>query len=372
MLAFLKHYKIKDYDFRLIFFVVALSIIGILLVGSAQPSVQSKQIVGLVLGLVVMVVASLFDYNLLIKYSTILYFINIVLLLLVRLIGYSTGGATRWISIGGFRFQPTELTKIILILFFATTFVKIYEKISTLRGIITSLILLGIPLALVLIQPDLSTSIVIFMIFISLMFVSGLSYKIVLGVLGVFVPAALIFLWLIMSDVSIGFLQGYQIKRIKAWLDPDSYPDLVYQQQNSVMAIGSGQIFGKGLNNDAIDSVKNGNFISEPQTDFIFAIAGEELGFVGCIVIIALLFLIVFECIILARKAKDLAGKLICVGVAAWIGFQAFINISVATFLIPNTGVTLPFVSYGLTSLVSLYIGIGIVLNVGLQPRLYR
>jgi rod shape determining protein RodA len=134
-----------------------------------------------------------------------------------------------------------------------------------------------------------------------------------------------------------------------------------------MMAIGSGQLWGKGLNNNTISSVKNGNFIAEPQTDFIFTIVGEELGFVGSCAVVILLFLITLECLSVARKAKDIAGTCIATGMAALVGFQSFVNIAVATGLFPNTGVPLPFVSYGLTSLVSLYIGMGFVLNVRLQ-----
>ena len=133
------------------------------------------------------------------------------------------------------------------------------------------------------------------------------------------------------------------------------------------MAIGSGELFGKGLNNNEISSVKNGNFISEPQTDFIFAIVGEELGFAGGCLVVGLLSLITMECLMIARKAKDIAGMLIAAGMATVIGFQSFMNIGVATGIVPNTGIPLPFVSYGLTSLVSLYIGMGFVLNVRLQ-----
>ena len=142
-----------------------------------------------------------------------------------------------------------------------------------------------------------------------------------------------------------------------------------YQQLNSVMAIGSGQLWGKGLNNNVIASVKNGNFISEPETDFIFAVIGEELGFVGSCTVIVLLFLIALECISIARQAKDLSGTIIACGMAAIIGFQSFMNIAVATMIMPNTGIPLPFVSYGLTSLVSLFIGMGFVLNVRLQRK---
>ena len=138
------------------------------------------------------------------------------------------------------------------------------------------------------------------------------------------------------------------------------------------MAIGSGKLVGKGLNNNTTTSVKNGNFILEPQTDFIFAIVGEELGFVGGCIVIALLLLIVIQCILIGIRAQDLSGRIICCGVGGLIGVQSFVNISVATGLMPNTGVPLPFVSYGLTSLVSLYMGIGFVLNVGLQPKKYQ
>ena len=136
------------------------------------------------------------------------------------------------------------------------------------------------------------------------------------------------------------------------------------------MAIGSGQLTGKGLDNNTTTSVKNGNFILEPQTDFIFAIIGEELGFVGGVIIIALLLLIVIQCILVGIRSQDLAGRIICCGVGGLIGIQSFINIGVATKILPNTGVPLPFVSYGLTSLVSLYIGIGLVLNVDYNRKI--
>ena len=224
---------------------------------------------------------------------------------------------------------------------------------DTIKTLAASFVLVGIPLVLIKEQPDLSTTIVTALLFVSLLFIAGLSYKIVAGVLAISVPTVIIFISLILQpDQKI--LQGYQYRRIMAWLQPEKYADQVYQQLNSKMAIGSGQLWGKGLNNSQITSVKNGNFIAEPQTDFIFAIVGEELGFVGSVVVILLLFFIVLECIIMARKAKDISGRLICCGMASLIGFQGFVNICVATGLIPNTGLPLPFVSYGLTSLVTL------------------
>ncbi len=366
----LEQYKFKNYRIRLIIYVTLLSMIGIAVIGSAKHSVQKMQIFGLILGLTAMVIVSLIDYSFILKFSWLIYLLNLALLGLIYVIGDDAGGATRWISIAGIRFQPSELSKILIILFFAYFFAKYQERLNTIGVLAASFVLIGIPLILIKKQPDLSTTIITALIFIALLFIAGLSYKIILSVLAITVPSALIFISIIMQDNQT-LLDPYQKRRIMAWLQPDKYVDSAYQQQNAIMAIGSGQLWGKGLNNTNIDSVKNGNFISEPQTDFIFAVAGEELGFVGAAIIILLLLLITIECILIARKAKDLSGKLICCGVAALLGFQGFVNICVVTGLMPNTGLPLPFVSYGLTSLVSCFIGIGLVLNVGLQPKKY-
>ena len=365
-----KQYKLKNYKFMLVMYVAALNIIGILLIGSAKPSVQGKQILGMVLGLAVMAVVSLIDYNFILKFSWLIYLFMIAILMLVMVAGDSSGGAQRWFEIGSFRFQPSELAKILMILFFAYFFMRHEEKINTPKVLLESFVLAGIPLGLIVMQPDLSTTIVTALIFAALLFVSGLSYKIVTGVLAVSIPSVIVLFTLLIQG-KLPFIKPYQITRIMAWLYPDDYPADAYQQQNSIMAIGSGQLWGKGLNNTDATSVKNGNFIPEPQTDFIFAVAGEELGFIGTVIIIILLLFVTIECILIARKAKDTAGKLICCGFAALIGFQSLVNIGVTSGLLPNTGLPLPFVSYGLTSLLSLYIGVGLVLNVGLQPKKY-
>lgn len=365
-----KHYKLKNYKFTLIMLVVALNILGVMLVGSASPSDQKKQLIGMLSGLVIMVIVSCIDYNFILRFSWLIYFFAVLMLVLVLVAGEDSGGAQRWFKIGGFQFQPSELVKILVILFFAYFFMKYEEKISTLKILVCSFGLIGVILALIMAQPNLSTTIITALIFVAMLFVAGLSYKIVVGVLITCVPAFLILITLIIQD-KVPFIRSYQIGRIMAWLYPEDYPDLAYQQQNSIMAIGSGMLWGKGLGNDDPTSVKNGKFILEPQNDFIFAVAGEELGFLGTAAIILLLLFITIECIFIARKAKDTAGRLICCGMAALIGFQSIVNISVASGLLPNTGVTLPFVSYGLTSLWSLYIGIGLVLNVGLQPKKY-
>ena len=367
MIKMLKKYRVRDYDFKLIIMLIAITVVGILVIGSADRSYQSKQILGFVMGLFLMVVISLFDYSTSLNFYWIIYIGNLVLLLLVEFFGEKSNNAQRWVSIAGIRFQPSETAKILLILFYAQYIMKHKETISSLKTIISMLVLLSPPLLLIYRQPDLSTTIMIALLFCVLLFMGGLSYKIIFGVLAIAVPLFVIFLTLVLQPDQT-LLKDYQQTRILAWLNPAEYSTSEgYQQENSKMAIGSGELFGKGLNNNEISSVKNGNFISEPQTDFIFAIVGEELGFAGGCLVVGLLFLITLECLMIARKAKDIAGMLIATGMATVIGFQSFMNIGVATGIVPNTGIPLPFVSYGLTSLVSLYIGMGFVLNVRLQ-----
>lgn len=367
MIKMLKKYRVRDYDFKLIIMLIAITVVGILVIGSADRSYQSKQILGFVMGLFLMVVISLFDYSTFLNFYWIIYIGNLVLLLLVEFFGEKSNNAQRWVSIAGIRFQPSETAKILLILFYAQYIMKHKETISSLKTIISMLVLLSPPLLLIYRQPDLSTTIMIALLFCVLLFMGGLSYKIIFGVLAIAVPLFVIFLTLVLQPDQT-LLKDYQQTRILAWLNPAEYSTSEgYQQENSKMAIGSGELFGKGLNNNEISSVKNGNFISEPQTDFIFAIVGEELGFAGGCLVVGLLFLITLECLMIARKAKDIAGMLIATGMATVIGFQGFMNIGVATGIVPNTGIPLPFVSYGLTSLVSLYIGMGFVLNVRLQ-----
>ncbi|MCR5337496.1 MAG: rod shape-determining protein RodA [Lachnospiraceae bacterium] len=364
-----KNYRLRDYDFKLILYLCAVTVIGILVIGSAQEGYEKRQLVGFIAGLFLMILLSLFDYSVFLKLYWVFYAVTIVLLLLVRFFGHTVNNAKRWVEIAGIQFQPSEAAKILLILFYAQYMMKRREKISSLKNILFMLALLTPPLYLIYKQPDLSTSILIMLVFATLLYVGGLSYRVIFGFLVVAVPIGVIFLTLVLQpDQKI--IKDYQQTRILAWLNPEEYSTAEgYQQDNSKMAIGSGQLTGKGLDNQDISSVKNGNFISEPQTDFIFAVVGEELGFVGSMAIVILLLLITLECLMIARKAKDAAGMLIAAGMAALVGFQSFMNIAVATGLMPNTGIPLPFVSYGLTSLLSLYVGMGIVLNIRLQAE---
>lgn len=360
-------YSIKKYNFFLVMLTIAISVVGIMLIGSAKSDLTERQMQGLVIGLAVMIPLSLIDYHFILKFYWLEYALAILLLVAVYFFGDKGGGAARWFTLFGVRFQPSELVKILLILFYAQFIMKYEDKLNTFRILAVCIVLIIPPFALIFKQPDLSTSIMILVIFGVLMFLGGLSYKIILVVAAVAIPSAVILLNMILTPGQT-IVNEYQQRRLLAWIQPEKYASTeAYQQLNSITAIGSGQLQGKGLNNNVIGSVKNGNFISEAQTDFIFAIAGEELGFIGCCAIIILLFLIVIQCIWIAVRAEDMAGRLIAGGMAGFIGFQTFINIGVTTMILPNTGLTLPFVSYGLTSLVTMFIGIGIVLNVRLQ-----
>lgn len=368
----LKHYKIRYYDFKLAILVIALAVIGITAVGSAEPSLQNRQIAGFAFGLFLMLVISLFDYSVLLKLYWLMYVFNLVLLILVIVMGDDSNGSQRWLEIAGIRFQPSELAKILLILFFAQFICKHKDELNTFKYISLCVLLFAVPALLVGYQPDLSTTIVICLIFCVIMFMGGLSWKVIGGTLAVVIPAFLIFMYLILQPDQqiIPEKHMYQLNRIISFFNKEEFANsLGYQQEYSVMAIGSGQLTGKGYKNNEISSVKNADFIAEQQTDFIFAVIGEEFGFVGTCTVIVLVLLISVECLLIARRAKDLAGTIIAAGIGTMIGLQAFINIGVVTYLLPNTGLPLPFVSYGLTSLVSCFIGIGFVLNVGLQCR---
>ena len=370
----LKQYKLRFYNFRLMLFLLAVSAIGVVLVSTAREDLKYKQLAGVILGVVIMVILSLIDYSWISNFQWIMYGANIVLLLLVRLFGDTANGAARWIDFGFIRFQPTELSKIIIILFFARFFMDHEENLNTFRTIAKAVVLLAVPLFLIYEQPDMKNTIMILALFCILIYIAGISYRIIGGALLVAIPLMIIFLVIVVQPDQ-KLIQDYQRNRIMAFLYPENeeYTDDVEQQNNSRTAIASGELIGKRLSgDDSVTSVNDGNFVSENQTDFIFAVAGEEYGFVGCSVIILLLFLISAECIRMSLRAKDLSGKIICCGMGSVIALQSFLNICVATGMGPNTGTPLPFVSYGLSSLISLYIGMGLVLNVGLQSSAYN
>ena len=368
-------FSLKDYNFKLLLLVMSAITIGIVVINSAESSFTSKQIFGAVLGLFIMLFLSVVNYDFVCKFYIVLYVANLILLLLVLLFGVEVNYATRWILIGGangIQFQPSEFSKIFMIIFSSVLLadLKQKDKVNTAKGLFTYVGTMGLTLLLILNEPDLSTTICLTLVLLTLLYVAGLSYKIIGIALLILIPLAGSFLWYIQRPDQV-LLRDYQVNRILQFIYPGQYGDDYSQQNNSIMAIGSGQLTGKGLNTSTIATVKDANFISEQQTDFIFSVIGEELGFIGSVIIIAIILLIVLQCISIARRAKDTKGMLIAAGVGALIAYQSFINIAVATGVFPNTGIPLPFISYGLSSLISISIGMGVVLNISLQKTLY-
>ena len=370
----LSEYNFRDYNFKILLSVLALNGVGLMVINSAvggDRSYMNRQLIGLFGGLMIAIILSLISYRFILRFSVLMYLACIGILAAVIVMGQLGGsgtGSQRWIELPVLgRLHPSEFVKIGLIAFFSWFLQRNQERIDQPLILILIAGLAAVPLLLIMKQPDLSTSIVIMVFILCLIYIAGISYKWIIGALSVGVPGIATIVYLAQHNM-VPFLRPYQVNRILAFINPEKYADLDLQQKNSEMAIGSGQLYGKGLFNDTAISVKNGNFLSEEHTDFIFSVIGEELGFVGCMIVLLLYLWFIYECLRMAGKARDMSGKLICTGMAALVGFQAFTNIAVATGVFPNTGLPLPFISYGVSSLVSLYIGVGLVLNVGLQP----
>lgn len=367
---------LRVFSFRLLFAVCALNVIGILAINSAtnqNMSYVGRQAAGMVLGIAVIALLCFVPYQKLLRYAVPVFVLCAILLLMVRFFGKSVNGAKRWIVLPALgQVQPSEFAKIGVAMFFSWLLGKNYESINQPRFLLLFAAFAMIPIGLISSEPDLSTTIVVAVSIAAMLFAAGISYRWIGLALLVAVPFAVSTVFLLKRGM-VPFLKEYQVRRILAFLYPAQYADANWQQDNSIMAIGSGQLFGKGLNNNTLASVKSGNFLSEEQTDFIFAVIGEELGFVGCLLVLLLYAILVYECYYLAGKARDMEGRILCTGVGTLIAFQGFSNIAVATGIFPNTGLTLPFISYGVSSLLAFYVQIGLVLNVGLQRRdIYR
>lgn len=369
-----KNYNFRRFDYILVLLVLLLGIIGIVAIGSATriyspegtSAIMNKQIAGFVVGLFVMLFFAFFDYHWLGKLVVPIYIFNILLLALVLVAGDEGGGAARWINIGPVRLQPSEFAKIFMVLVLAKYFDVFQNQINKIYIIFGAVILTAVPTVMIFMQPDLSTSMIMFLILAFMIFVAGISYWYILGVTAVAVPTV-IFGYNYITSPGQTLLADYQVRRILSLTDPDAVdPSLLWQTNFSKQAIGSGRLFGKGIFQGKINQYE---YLPEPQTDFIFSIIGEEFGFFGCIIVVLLLFVLIVRCLWIAKDSIDLAGKLIITGVVAVITYQTFINIGVATGVVPNTGIPLPFISAGLSSLWNTLIGIGIILNVGMQRK---
>ena len=362
------NYNLKKYNWRLLILIILTTTFGLFVIESAANGYARKQFLGMIIGVIAMIIVSFIDYNFILQFHLPIYLAAVGMLVAVLLFGVNVNGARRWFALGSFgTIQPSEFAKIMMILVLTHLIVERKDRISQLRTLILIGIIYIIPVFLIYKEPNMSTTLVYLFIFIMMIFCGGLSYRFIARVFLFAVPVIAFLVWYIQQPFQI-LLHGYQLNRILAFLNPSDYQQTTANQQyNSVMAIGSGMITGKGYNNNTFTSVKGGNFISEQQTDFIFSVIGEELGFIGSCITILLLALIVYECLKVARNASSMSGRLIACGVASMIAFQSFVNIGVATNLLPNTGLPLPFISYGLSSLLANMAGIGLVINIDLQ-----
>lgn len=370
-----KRYDFKNYKISLVFAVIFLSGIGAFLIRLAEKETENlfaKQVAGIIMGLVIIAIVSLVDYHFIAQFYIILYIINLGLLFAVRKFGDNVLGATRWITIPkiGIQFQPSELTKVIMIIVMAKVLAMLKTKMDKFYTLVIVVVIMAIPLLFVLIQPDLSTSMVIIFTFAMMVFAAGLSYKIIVPLILIGIPTAIGLFWYIQQPFQV-ILSNNQRIRVMAMLYPEQYGDTVYQQNNSIQVIGAGKLTGK-LVTEGVKGIQSDTFVPISESDFIFSVAGEALGFIGGCVILLLFSIIILKCLKIARDASDHMGMLIATGVACMFMFQAFVNIGVTTKILPNTGLPLPFVSYGLSSLVSSMIAIGLVMNVSLQQKRKR
>ena len=362
----------NQFDFILCITVLLLLAAGIIMVLSASaPSALSttgnsytyvsKQLTFAIIGLFVMFFLSKVDYRFYKKYYWQIYFISWIILLLVVVpgLGVSVKGATRWIGFGALQFQPSELTKIGMIIFFAGYLTDHKSELHDFKkGFMLPLCFLIPPIGILFfVQNHLSVSLVICIIVIVIMFMAGcrLKHFFIIGLVGVSLIAGIFgFLQLSGSD-------NFRLDRISTYFDPwADAQGTGYQTVQSLYAIGSGGMFGLGLGN----SKQKYLYIPEPHNDFIFSILSEELGFVGCILVIGLFAVFIWRGVLIAMRTTDMFGSLIAVGITSLVGVQAVINIAVVTATVPTTGMSLPFFSYGGTALLLLLANVGILLNV--------
>lgn len=366
------------FDYSLLFIVLFLIMFGLVMIYSSSSYKANldygnpayffwKQFSASILGLVVMAAVSFIDYHIFQKFAFIAYVGSAVLIALVMTpLGFSRNGARRWLNLG-ISLQPAEVAKLGIIIFLATMICRMGKKARTWKGIIFLLATAGVIAGMIVfITNNLSSAIIIFGIAAVMIFVADYDYKkyIIAVVAGGALVAGLVAYILANVDSSSGF-RG---KRIVAWLYPTEYSsDTAFQTLQALYAIGSGGIFGKGLG----QSMQKLGYLPEAQNDMIFSIICEELGLFGALAVILLFLLLIWRCMVIANNAPDLFGALLVVGVMGHLAIQVILNIAVVTNSIPNTGISLPFISYGGSSVTFLLTEIGIVLNVSRRIRLY-
>lgn len=365
-------------DRPLFYLILVLLVIGLIMLFSASYAYSyyyfdnsyhfiTPQALFAVLGLVFMGLISLFDYHHLHKFAFPLFFVTLGLLAAVKVLAGTSiapilNGANRWLYIGPINFQPSEVAKFALVLIFAHLISINYHKMGTFRyGVLPYLIILLMIAGLILVENHVSATLIVLAIAAVMLFIGGVKLR-WFAVAGGLAGAGILYLLLYSDKFS------YALERIKGWLDPFNPPEGVdtWQTQQSLMAIGSGQALGLGLG----QSRQKYLYLPEPQNDFIFAIVCEELGFVGALVIILLFALLIWRGIVVSLNAQDKFGTMLGIGITAQVGIQVILNIMVVTNTIPNTGISLPFFSYGGTSLVILLCEMGVLLSVSRSSSL--
>lgn len=357
----------QRFDFLLFAVVLLLCIFGIALISSAiagNPTLAGhpkRQAIFLAIGLVVLFLAASFDYHIWTTLSKPFYVVVAILLLVVFIMGAAHFGAARWLEAGLVSIQPAELAKIAIILVLAAFFSSNIEKINNWKTIFRSLVLtLGIVIWIML-QPNLSTSIVIFVIWATMLWISGLETRYILIMIGFVV------LFLAVSFMfDFPYLADYQKARITNFLQPDETArhGEIYNVEQALISIGSGGWFGNGYGQGSQVQLR---FLKIRHNDFIFSVLAHEFGFIGTVIVVAALVFVVIRCFKVAERAPDAYGALIAYGFGVLMGFQTIVNIGVNLRVLPVTGLTLPFISYGGSSLVSMLLGIGLVENVHMR-----
>lgn len=386
----IKEYDFKSFCFPLLLIVYILGFVGVYLIyvldyyekQAIKQNLYSKQILAFAIGIGLILVVALIDYHIIAKLSPLIYLAGIGLLLICRFVdkppiyGWAHYSAKRWIKIGGdpslgeknpgFEFQPSEIVKIAVVITLAWFFFKVHKYIKKLWVLAVSVAIVAVPLVFIFKQPDLSTTILLFVVFAVMVLISGVSYKYIVPILAVLVPTAIFLLWYIQQDFQTVFTE-YQVNRVKSLFYPEDFPELAYQQQNAVAAIKQGGLTGKVL--QGVEANLASRSVPVRESDFIFASVCEVFGFIGAVIILLGYAIMILMIIRIARKSKDYLGRMIAVGFGSMLLVQVSINVGVVTYILPNTGIALPFMSSGLSSLLVNLLMIGILLNVSLQPR---
>jgi len=316
-----------------------------------------NQVLGFVVGFAAAVPLALLDYRRLRGYLTLLYSLALVMLLLVTISGISAKGAQRWIDIGPVQFQPSEFAKLLVVVVLAGYFSE--HRLSENGNFLKALGIIGVPALLVFVQPDLGTTLVFGAVFLVMAFIGGAR----LYQLGLLVATGVV---LCLLAVWLGVLEEYQVARLTSFLDSTNVSDAGYQVFQSKIAIGSGGVTGKGL--DAM-TLANLGFLPEDHTDFIFSSLSERLGFVGGILLLGLFFVLIWRILHVATIARDRFGVLLAVGIATIFLFHVFVNIGMTMGIMPVTGIPLPFISYGRSSLVISVISLGLLQSIAMRSK---